>query len=404
MPIGRSREERELNALLSKTLVQKDVMEPMEKIGWRPGTPPPPDYSTPNGNGQPGAEGAPGQAAPLATPAGNGQPATTTSTASVTTSPPSADTPSMSDLIAILESTKNPETGLYLNKYKTLEEGIKGSGHLANMAKTAFSREAQAIARLGELEAENLRLRQTPANFAAPQPAQPAPPSRETLDAAQARLDKVLSDIAENGGILDMEATKLLSKAQREMADAAADVRVQEMFASKTNQEDASNAEWNRVDTYMKENHPDAERFSEEVALYVQSNPLLAKAVNALLKGEDRLGATELAWTSFRDAHGAKVTAETQAKDQAKEDELAAREQVRKEQLEAARRDAGVARGSVGGSGVHEGGGLRGSAEEIEAARNRMRLEGEAPGSPGATAFRRMIIGPSLDPSIFGPQ
>ena len=45
MSLGKNREEQELTRKLAATLVQKEVIEPMNKIGWVHGTPPPPDYS-----------------------------------------------------------------------------------------------------------------------------------------------------------------------------------------------------------------------------------------------------------------------------------------------------------------------------------------------------------------------
>src|SRR5258707_4851699 len=59
MSIGRNREEQELTRLLASTLVQKEMLEPMNKIGWGHSAPPPPDYT-----GQPAAaDGAPAPAA-----------------------------------------------------------------------------------------------------------------------------------------------------------------------------------------------------------------------------------------------------------------------------------------------------------------------------------------------------
>jgi hypothetical protein len=147
----------------------------------------------------------------------------------------------------------------------------------------------------------------------------------------------------------------------------------------------------------MNEKHPQAARFSEEVSLFVESDPLVKRAVNALLAQGDRQGAVETAWVSFERAHGAQVAATDRATAEATEANLAAREQVRNEAVKAARRDAGVITGSVGGAGAHENRNATGaSAEEIQAATEAMRREGDGPGSAAAIRFRQMVIGPSL--------
>lgn len=397
--MSRSREEQELTTRLAQGLVRREVMEPMSKIGWGHGTPPPPEA------GQPATEGAPGkEAAPASAPT-TGQPASPAASAPAPVVPPKADAPTdPASIIATYEALRDPETGLIMRKYKTVEDAIKGSGHLADMAKQSFTERDEARKKLAELQEENLKLRTQPAASpaAAPQRQPSASPSRAKVDEAQANLDGVLSRISENGGVLDAETSKSLSKAQRELADAAADWKVQESFSAQKEQEDSKNREWSAVDKYMKENHPTAENFAAEVALYMQSDPLLGRAVNALLAQGDKIGATELAWTTFKKVHGDQVTAAERASAEEAEADLAAREQVRKEQLERARRDAGAIQGSAGGAGVHERPVAGGSLEERQAAMEAMRREGDAPGSPAAKRFRELVI--PLDPSIFGPQ
>jgi hypothetical protein len=386
MSLGKSQAEQELTSLLAKTLVQKEVLEPMNKLGWAPGQPPPPDYSTP-GSGQP----TPGGSTNAGSPPNPGQPGTVPAPSA------KADTPPL-DLSALYETLKNPETGLYADKYKTVEEAIKGSKHLAQMANKAFSERDEAAKKLASLTEENLRLRQTPTHAVAPVASPVQTVSRQSVEQAQANYEKVLSEIGEDGGVLDAEAGKKLARAGRELAAAEADYRVQEAFASRSTAQDAENRKWDEVESYMTQNHPDATKFSDEVALFVRSNTPLAKAVDALRKSGDLIAATELAWTTFKDVTGASVTAEKTAADQTREDTLAERERVRTEAREQALKDAGVISGS-GGSGVHQGGNQRGTAEEREALRARMRIEGDAPGSPAAQRLREMII--PLPPGLF---
>lgn len=401
---GMSKEEQELTSMLSKTLVQKEVIEPLDKIGWRPGTPPPPDYSNPAA-GQPGSEGAPGQAAAPAPAAPSGQPATEAGGQPAPAGQPKADSLTYDDLVAGYEALRDPETGLIARKYSTVAEAIKGGVHLTHMAKQAFSERDAALRDMAALREENMKLRQTPV-AAPPSPATPVVPqanasSREALVAAKAKLSSVQASIIENGGVLNEELMKSLSDAQIAVSEAAADVRVQERLASTAQAQDQDKAEWAQVDKYMTERYPESIRFSEEVALHLQSDPLLTKAVNALLAQNDKIGATEMAWQSFAAKHSAAVANTIQTKAEAKEEDLAAREQVRQEALAAARKDAGVVTGSAGGAGVHESRNTGASREEVAALTEAIRREGDAPGSPAAMRFRQLIIGPSLDPSYF---
>jgi hypothetical protein len=397
MSIGRSKEEQALTTLLASTLVAKEVIEPMNKIGWSHGTPPPPDFTS--GSGQPANEGAPGQAAAPAPAPVTGQPASPEAGKPAPTGTPKADGPEMdaAALVGLYESLRDPKTGLIAGKYKTVEAAIKGSGHLAIMAKQAFTERDQANARVNSAPVAPSPVA-SPAAAPASQPY--SSPSREKVDAAQARYDEVLSSVAENGGILDADTTKRLSKAQRELTEAVTQYQVEETRTREQNATRAEKAKWDDVESFMLREHPESARFSEEVALHIESDPLLAAAVNALLAQEKRLEATLTAWTSFQRTHSDMLSAETRAKAEEKEADLAAREQVRKERVEAARKDAGVITGSAGGAGVHEGRDARASAEEIEAMRERMRREGDSPGSPAAMRFRQMVI--PLDPRYFG--
>lgn len=392
--IGRSKEEQELNDLLSKTLVQREVMEPMNKIGWTHGNPPPPE------SGQPApAEGAP-RSTPTPTPAvtQGGQPAEGTSEG--TSAGAKTDTPSPDTLIQLYESLRDPVTNLIAGKYKTVEDAIKGHVHLAQMAKRSFSERDQAVQKLSAIET----LRATPtAQSVVSQPVSPT--ATRSLDEAQANLDAVLSKINENGGVLDETTARRLSEAQRGVAEAAADYRVQENLRLRKEQEAAEKNAWDAVDRYMAEKYPAASRFSDEIALFVESDPLIASAVNALLREgtpDSKIKATELAWTAFERSHGAQLAAQEQQTAQQKEADLAAREQVRQEAVAQARKDAGIVTGSAGGAGTHEMSRQGASREEIADLTSRMRAEGDAPGSPAAAAFRRAII--PLDPSIFGPM
>lgn len=410
MSHGRSREEQELTSRLAAGLVAREVIAPMEKIGWGHGTPPPPEQNSPSAPGRPGAEGAPGAAAaPAAAQPVQGQPLPAPVAKPAPAGEPNADSaPDTAVLDKVFEPLRDPATGLILGKFKTGLEAFKSAPHLVQMTKTAFETRDSALKQLSELQAENMRLRTSPAATpaAAPQATKPATPSREAVDKAQANLDKVLSEITENGGVLDAETSQKMSKAQRELADAIAEARVNEIRVEQDavkERQDADQAEWKKVNEAMAAKYPDSVRFSEEAGLNVQVDPLLRAQVNALLAQGNKLGAAETAWLAYERVRP--KTTEERVNAEHKEIDLAAREQVRKEAVEKARIDAGIVGGtSAGGSGVHPNERAGGSREEIAAAADAMRREGGAPGSPAAMRWRQLVIGPSLDPTIFGPR
>ena len=79
---------------------------------------------------------------------------------------------------------------------------------------------------------------------------------------------------------------------------------------------------------------------------------------------------------------------------------MQAGDQVRKEAVEAARKDAGISGTSA--SGVHERTDAVPSQDEINAAADAMRAYGTQPGNPAAARWRELTIGKSLPPEIFG--
>ena len=159
MSIGRTKEEQEMTTFLRNTLVQKEVMEPMEKIGWSHASPPPPDYSD-----NPKTEGAPAPVQPQnAQPAG-GPPAAAPD-ATKPAAPAKADTPApnATELDKMFEPLRDAN-GLILGKYKTGIEAFKGAGHLAQMAKQAFQERDSAVKRLEQLgNTETTNARPSPA-------------------------------------------------------------------------------------------------------------------------------------------------------------------------------------------------------------------------------------------------
>lgn len=397
MSLGRNREEQELTKLLAATLVQREVMDPMERIGWSHSAPPAP------GSGQPAAEGAPAapvQPAPAAPV--SGQPA---QPAPATPAAPAAKADNPSGFEFNLEDFKNPITGKYFDKYDSPAEAMKGLGHLANMAKTAFADRESARDEATRLSTELARLRSTPSGNPpdAPTPTLPAA-TRAEVDKAQEALDMVLSQIAEDGGVLDGDHAKRLSAAQRELSRAEAKFAVVESRDQERRASDSENARWSKVNEYMEAKYPKSNQFATEIGLHVQSDPLLSKAIAAMVSQGSEIEASELAWLSYERAVLMNSNTETHAKAAETEADLAAREQVRNEHLARARKDAGIVTGAPGGAGIHQNPGMATSQEQIEHLAQQMKREGETPGSRSAAAWRHAVIGRHLDPAIFGPN
>jgi hypothetical protein len=294
---------------------------------------------------------------------------------------------------------------MYFDKYPSANEALKGLGHLANMAKTSFSERDAAKARLAEIEAENQRLRSTPVRdpLTASTAAVPSA-SRVDVDRAQQALDAVLSQVAEDGGVLNEDYAKKLSTAQRELSRAEARFAVAESQEQERRASAAENARWSRVNEYMDEKYPNASKFAAEIGLHVQSDPLLSKAVAALVSRGEEVEASELAWLAYSRAVQMSGDSVARAEAQMTEEELKAREQVRNEAVARARVDAGVIQGSPGGAGIHQNADVGPGREEIELLAAEMRRQGDAPGSPAAAAWRHAVIGRFLPHDLFPNQ
>lgn len=379
---------------LANTLVENEVMKPMESIGWGHGTPPPPVTGD---NLQPGGAPPPGQQQVQQTQ----QPVTTTGSVQAPVQPVKTDTPV--DLVAHFESLRDAN-GMILGKYPDVAAAIKGVGHAVDMAKRAFTERDQLKTELDRLSQQvKAAPTQTPvvtSPVATPQAAPFAVPSRAAVEKAQAAYDEVLSRVVEEGGLLDADTQKALSKAQRELSRAEAVYAAQETLLQRDAAQTQENAKWTAVDEYMNKKYPDAKNFAAEMGLFVQSDPLIGEAVAALAAAGKEIQASELAWTAFERARGNEVKAISTQADQTKEIQLQAADQVRREAVEKARQDAGIISSSA--SGVHETPNNSPSQDEINAAARAMNALGSTPGNPAAARWRELTIGRSLPPEIFG--
>lgn len=393
---ARPKTVQELVRHLADTLVENEVMNPMDQISWGHGTPPPPKAA----DNPPVSGGAPPAVAPPPTP--NTVETTSTPGQQAPVAAP-AKTDAPLDLVATLESLRDPVTGLIMGKYKDVPAALQGAGHLASMAKQSFVERDAAVRETARLNVEIEKLHQTPpAVSPAAVPTLPAvgAQSRDALKQAQESYELVLRNIAEEGGLLDEDATKKLSAAQRELARAEAKAAVEETLLQRDGAVSAEQAKWDAVNEYMERTHPDSKQFADEIGLYVQSQPLVQEAVAALVAQGKEQKAAELAWVEFDSARTNGTLAATLTAAANKQIQLEAGDQVRREAIDAARKDAGIPGTSAGG--VHERTDTAPSRDEIAAAAAAMRAYGSQPGNPAAARWRELTIGRMLPPEIFG--
>jgi hypothetical protein len=290
---------------------------------------------------------------------------------------------------------KDPSTGLYGGKYKTREEFIRGVGHVVQMAKGAYSQADLARQEADRLRAENAQLRTQPAPSpgAAPQPAPAVTASQAVAPIRSAKLDAVLSKLKDEGGILDEESLNALVAGLSEVAVAQATQAAENRVAERESAKQAEDAKWRTVDEHMRTVAPDSLAYSNEIGLYVQSTPLVAAAVGSMIQGGKLNEAAELAWTMFKSAHEGMSVEQINAATTQKQLELEAGDQVRREAVEKARRDAGVITSVA--TGVHETPGAVGpTQEEIDQAAAEM-------AAGDGTRWRALTIGRTLTDPIF---
>lgn len=356
-----------LLAKLVSEIVEPEVLGPMEKLGWGHGEPPAPERTTATVDNPPVVE-----TIPLANPKPE---ANATPANPVTPAATPAATQSTTEID--WEALKDPTTGLYAGKYTTPAEAAKGLAHLAAMTRT-----------IREDRDRLLRERQTqPVTAVATVEAPKTVPSLPQ----SGLLDEVLAKITEDGGTLDENSSKALKEAILSEATAAA----QKIVSARDAAVEKENAIWNDVDTHMRAKFPESFKFTEEIALFKQTDPVVGAAVDALIASGKAKEATELAYTSFVRARDAQVIATVKAETEKKEVTLEAAEAVRKEAVEAARRDAGVSTTTAGG--VHENPAVGISQDEIAQVAAAMQR-----GDPGAAVrWRDLVFGSELKGPLF---
>lgn len=333
--------------------------------------------------GQPAGGGvAPGQ------PAGSGQPAPTGSAPGTVAQPV---TPQDGEID--WEGTKAPN-GLYLGKYPTRDAAVKGVAHAVAMAKNALSRSAELERQLQEERKQNEQLRNRPVATPVTTPQAPVTPapSRGQEGTPSPVLAEVLAKL-QDGDTLNAEDLAKVLQADRESVLQQARQIAREEYEGRNAAVRAEQERWGKVEAYMAEKHPESVNFTDELALYVQSHPMIAAGVQALIAQDRHEEATEAAWAMFAREHDVKpafkpapATEETLKR----QIQLEAADQVRREAVAEARKDAGVIGAGAGGHGVHESANTGPTQDEYDHSVALMR-QGDG------RAWRNIVFGDSLN-------
>lgn len=327
-----SQQEAELRARLVNSIVNPQVIAPMEAANW--------SNASYQKNQMTGGQPAQSDAQPVSAPA----PAAT----QTSDNPGQAATGTASAQPLDFEQFKDPANGLYAGKYRSPEELIKGMSNVVNMAKQAFTERDELRAKLAAIPATDPSAAREGASYS-PAPAVPLH--------GGSTLDSVLNRIVEDGGVLDENNSKLLRDAVIELTETKARtvVSARELESQK----------WDAISTMMEAKYPGSINRADELHMYVQSHPEVATAVSALLNSGKEFEATEMAWRLMTSDFGQPVQPAL-TPEQVKETTLQAQDLVRQEAVDAARRDAGVL--TTSGGGVHQSPPPSVSHDEIAAA------------------------------------
>ena len=344
--------------------------------------------------GQPGAGGGSTQGQP----AGAGQPGAA-SGASSTQQPAAQPGNGQEDLDAVLEQSK--VNGKYFGKWNTKAEAVRGYFNVVNMSKTAFSQaEAQAAENARLLQTvEQLRRQPVATPAAAPQDSPTSSPSRGKEVVPSPKLDTVLSKLQENGN-LDAEDLSNLVSAISEHSAMVAQKAAQEEYDRRAAVIKAEQDRWIEVEQFMAEKYPDSVNLEDEMALFVKTYPVIGTGVKALIAQDRHEEAMAAVWEMYVKQEGVKPTpkpfipAPATKENVEREIRGDAADQVRREAVDAARRDAGIIGAGSGGHGVHENADAGAGQGEYDEAVARMR-QGDG------TKWRALVFGADLNHPIF---
>lgn len=278
------------------------------------------------------------------------------------------------------EKYRDPN-GLILGKYKTPEATIAGMHSLLHMAKSALERaDKQAL----ELD----QLRRQKGNE------QPAPEKHKSE-----KLNLFMEKVKAGQGIEAEDVANLI-----EGIDEQIEMNTRYVSEKRDHEVSKEQAEWEQVDAYMTAHHPRSMNFVDEMRLFSNTNSEVGRVFNRLLQPGDataKQDATLYLWQEYSRANPQVLVDPVNPNTAAEETRIQAAAQVRKEEVDKARKDAGLVSGGTGG--VHESTttSTGPSREDIEAAANMMRQMG-APGE-GGRLWREMTIAKDLNHPLFNP-
>lgn len=343
--------------------------------------------------GQPGAGGGSTQGQP----AGTGLPGSA-SGASSTQQPSPTATPSQDEID--WEATKGPN-GKYFGKYDTKAEAVKGYFNVVNMSKTAFLQAETQARQNADLQRALEELRRQPVATPAPAP-QNSPtssPSRGEKVVLSSTLDTVLSKIQENGNLDAEDLASLVNGISDHSAEVARRA-AQEEYDRRAGLLKAEQDRWTKVEQYMAEKYPQSVDFADELALFVKTHPMIGAGVQALIAQDRHEEAMGSAWEMYLKQEGIKpkpapfIPAPANQENINREIRGDAADQVRREAVEEARKDAGIIGAGNSVHGVHENAQAGAGQGEYDEAVARMR-QGDG------TKWRALVFGADLNHPLF---
>lgn len=354
-----------------------DVERALDGVNWQHTTMPPvAPQVTPPAEGGAAAVPQAGQAANPQTPA----------------TPQSAPAPATPGLPGVdWEQFRDPTTKLILGKYQTGVDAARGMHSLLHMAKDALGQRDRAV-----LEADQLRQR-----LISPQPVAAAPspvPAPVVAPKRPEKLDAVFTRIKENNSTLDAEDLQQIVDSTLEFASQAARQAVEEDRKVRS----LDQQKWSEVDAYMRTNHPNSMAQVDEMQVFAATKPEVGRIYNRILNSGDdnaRLDATLYLWSQYS-LSAAPAAAPVDPAKAAQEQALNVQAQVRKEEVDAARVQAGLT--GTAASGAHEAPApAMADAEAIDRAAAMMKQLGEQ--GQGGALWRSLTIAKGLDHPIFNP-
>jgi hypothetical protein len=274
------------------------------------------------------------------------------------------------------------QNGLILGKYKDPVAAAQGMHSLLHMAKSA-------LAERDALKSQVDQLNQRPPVTAVTVPASPAPPARNS------KLEMVLKKAKEGDGLEPDDLVSLVEGLAEQQEE-----HTQQAIARQQEAVQREQQEWEQVDAYMVQNHRQSLRFADEMKLFVSTDPEVGRVYSRLLSpGDDaaKLDATLYLWQQYSIKHPETNDSPTDPAKLAEERALQANAQVRREEVEAERKHAGLL-GTVA-SGAHEASdaSVGPTREDIDLAAQLMKQTGDG------RLWRALTIANSLDHPIFNP-